>query len=94
MLGEYDIFDSTAAIKLKDDAIDLLFGYPDEPKKTKRYRRDLKHPTKDLWAGIVGNDLISACINMMPEQRANYYDKANLKTEQYLKDNGWFPEDP
>ncbi len=87
----FEIFNSLEAIETKDANIDTLYGYPNPETKTITYRDDIKHPTEELWAGVVDDGLVERCSGMTPEERANYYDPSDLKTYQYLEDNGWFP---
>lgn len=86
----FEIFDNLESINTHDSSINNLFGYPNAETKTVTYRKPYKHPVEDLWRGTIKDDLVEACGNMTPEERANYYDPSELVTYQYLLDNGWF----
>jgi hypothetical protein len=88
--NKYEIFTSLEDIQIKNSAIDLLRGYPNHVTHTLRYRQPFKHPTEDLWAGIVDDELVGACASMSDQECSQYYDRSNLVDYDYLKANGWF----
>ena len=90
-MTQYEIFTVEADGITKNDSIDSLFGYPNVGTKTDRYRILIKKYDEDLWAGIVNTNLTDACSEMTPAERAVYYDDSDLKNDQYLIDNNWFP---
>lgn len=88
----YEIFQNKAALLSKNNAINNLLGYPNLETKTENYRRDdrYEHPTSGEWAGAVTDELISA---MTPQEKLSYYDDSDLKTWEWLIENGWFSEE-
>jgi hypothetical protein len=73
--------------------IDVLFGYPNLETKTECYREIIKKYDSEEWAGVVGSDLENACSEMSESERLEYYDPSDLKSRQWLVDNGWFSTD-
>ena len=94
MTKQFEIFSTQSALTTKNTAINTLLGYPNEETDTERYRDNGKweHPTSGLWAGIVGDALVGACSKMTHEERLPYYDDSDLKSYEWMKDNGWFPD--
>ena len=92
----FEIFETEEALQAKNILIDKLFGYP-KGKGTEHYTeryRDYDRLEKyegTLWAAIVDSDLIDACKNMAEELRIQYYDDSDLKTNEWLIENGWYP---
>ena len=91
-MKKFQIFNTQNDLESCNIAIDLLLGYPDESVKTYRYRPydKLEHSVSHLWAGAVTDELVDACIEMSSEERLIYYDENNLKTFEWMKENGWF----
>ena len=88
---QYEIFTVEADGIDKNDAINTLFGYPNVATKTDKYRDLIKKYNETLWAGVINSALTDICSQMTPTDRANYYDDSDLKNDQYLTDNNWFP---
>ena len=86
----YQIFNTEVEFDTHETSINTLLGIPSLGCTT--YREKIKHYTLNQWAGTVTHLLVDACASMTPEERLVYYDDANLKTPQYLNDNGWFPD--
>lgn len=90
-MTQYEIFTLEADGITKNGNIDTLFGYPNATTKTDQYRILIKKYDENLWAGVVDTTLTDACSAMTPTDRANYYDDSDLKNDQYLIVNNWFP---
>ena len=92
IIKSFQIFETQEELKAKNAAIDALFGYPND-KGTVRYRDDGRKKYEGTqWAAIVDSTLIDKCEaeGMTPEQTLEYYDGANLKTPEWLTENGWY----
>lgn len=86
----YQIFNTENDFDTKTNSINVLLSIPGPGRLD--YREKIKHFTQALWAGTVHQDLVDSCASMTPSERLSYYDEFNLKTPQYLDDNGWFPQ--
>ena len=91
MNKEFQIFETEQSLIDTNVLINSLLCYPTE--NTEKYRDNFEHPTSGLWAGVVDDELITACSEMTQEERLEYYDADNLKAYSWMEDNGWFPED-
>lgn len=92
MALQYEIFDSEVQAVNKTESINLLLGYPKPVVKTVTYREIVKHSDQNLWAAGIDSELINACSSMTVLERLSYYGSSDLKSTQYLTDNGWFPD--
>lgn len=88
----FEIFTDYSLLEQKNANINKLLGYPNFVTDTYEYRKSRKKYNANVWAAIVGEELVNACKNMTPAERSNYYDEENLKDFEYLIDNGWFPQ--
>jgi hypothetical protein len=86
---KYEIFGTEQEGIEKTNKINTLLGYPKG--LTLRYRKVFSGEEITLYAGAIDQLLIDACLNMTPDERILYYNDTDLKTYQYMEDNGFDP---
>ena len=83
----YQIYDTEQDWKDAESAIVAFLGIPFS--NTHGYRKKIAHPTNGKFAGTVEAQLVKATASLSDIDCQPYYERNNLKTAQYLNDNGW-----
>jgi len=90
----YEIFIMQEDMIEKNNAINTLLGYPKNGTENYRPNNRFEHPITHKFAGGINSELTNACSKMTSEEKATYYDDSDLKSWEWLIENGWFTGEP